>query len=260
MMLVDSHCHLDDERLYGQADEIVASLASDGVGRVIDAGSDLVSSERAVFLAERFFEVYALVGVHPHEAEKATDDDFLKIENLAKNNQKVVGIGEIGLDYFYDLSPRSVQAEAFVKQLEIADGLKLPVAVHLRDAYGDMLELVRQNADKIKHGFLLHCYSGSPETAKEFMRAVDAAFAFGGTLTFKNNVRAVETVRMLPEDKLLLETDSPYLAPVPHRGEMNIPSYVELTAREIASLRGISFDEIVRITNENAKRVFGIKE
>ena len=115
MMLVDSHCHLDDERLYGQADEIVASLASDGVGRVIDAGSDLVSSERAVFLAERFSEVYALVGVHPHEAEKATDDDFSKIENLAKNNKKVVGIGEIGLDYFYDLSPRSVQAEAFVK-------------------------------------------------------------------------------------------------------------------------------------------------
>lgn len=256
MMLVDSHCHLDDERLYGQADEIVASLASDGVGRVIDAGSDLVSSERAVFLAERFSEVYALVGVHPHEAEKATDDDFSKIENLAKNNQKVVGIGEIGLDYFYDLSPRSVQAEAFVKQLEIADGLKLPVAIHLRDAYGDMLEIVKQNADKIKHGFLLHCYSGSPETAKEFMRAVDASFAFGGTLTFKNNVRAVETVRMLPEDKLLLETDSPYLAPVPMRGKTNLPNYVGYVAAEMAKVRGVSVEEIANVTTKNAYGLF----
>ena len=258
MMLVDSHCHLDDERLYGQADEIVASLASDGIGRVIDAGSDLVSSERAVFLAERFFEVYALVGVHPHEAEKATDDDFLKIENLAKNNQKVVGIGEIGLDYFYDLSPRSVQAEAFVKQLEIADGLKLPVAVHLRDAYGDMLELVRQNADKIKHGFLLHCYSGSPETAKEFMRAVDASFAFGRSLTFKNNVRAVETVRMLPEDKLLLETDSPYLAPVPYRGRRNTSALMYATAVKLSELRGLAVSEIANLTRENAARLFNL--
>ena len=260
MMLVDSHCHLDDERLYGQADEIVASLASDGVGRVIDAGSDLVSSERAVFLAERFFEVYALVGVHPHEAEKATDDDFSKIENLAKNNKKVVGIGEIGLDYFYDLSPRSVQAEAFVKQLEIADGLKLPVAVHLRDAYGDMLEIVKQNADKIKHGFLLHCYGGSPETAKEFMRAVDAAFAFGGTLTFKNNVRAVETVRMLPEDKLLLETDSPYLAPVPMRGKRNDSRQLEFVVQKIAEVKGMSAGEIEELTYNNGKRLFGIGE
>lgn len=256
MMLVDSHCHLDDDRLYDRAEEIVASLAADGVGRVVDAGSDLKTSERAVELSARFPEVYALVGIHPHEAEKASDNDFYGIEKLAKECQKVVGIGEIGLDYFYDLSPRSTQAEAFVRQLEIADALKLPVAIHLRDAYGDMLALVRQNAGKIKHGFLLHCYSGSPETAKEFMREVDASFAFGGTLTFKNNVRAVETVKMLPSDKLLLETDSPYLAPVPMRGKTNLPNYVKYVAETMATVRGVTVEEIADLTTKNAFGLF----
>lgn len=255
-MLVDTHCHINDERLLPNAKAIVESLPADGIGRAVVVGSDRLSSETAVKLAAEYDSVYALIGVHPHEAKEACESDFLWIEKIAIENQKVVGIGEIGLDYYYDLSPRSVQAQVFVRQLELANALKLPISIHLRDAYGDMMKLLKDNRDKLEYGVLLHCYSGSPEYAKELLRLADIYFAFGGTLTFKNNVNAVETVKILPTDKILLETDSPYLAPVPMRGKTNLPNYVKFVAQRLTEILGITAEETEKITTENAYRLF----
>jgi TatD DNase family protein len=199
--------------------------------------------------------VYCAVGFHPHDSISATAEDYDFFAKASKN-PKVVAIGEIGLDFFYDLSPRDIQKKVFVEQLELADSLKMPVILHLRDAYGEMLDLLKQNRKMLLNGCLLHCYSGSPEMASEFLKVADMFFAFGGSLTFKNNKNGIESLRQVPLNRIMLETDCPYLAPTPFRGQTNYPKMVKLVAEKAAEILERSFDEVCDITTKNVKELF----
>lgn len=253
-MLIDSHCHLTDERLVPEAEAIIADLGKDGLESVVTVGYDRESSLGGLELAQRHPSVFCTLGVHPHDADKLDEDMLAEMKDLA-SHPKVVGIGEIGLDYYYDLSPRDVQRDAFVRQLALADECGLPACLHVRDAYGDCLEILTANAGLLSHGVLLHCYSGSPEMVREFSR-FDAYFAFGGAITFKNARRNIEALSAVPADRLLLETDCPYMTPVPYRGHTNYPRLVSLVADKAAEVLGVSREEVERMTTENTKRLF----
>ena len=253
-MLIDTHCHLNDEKLLCNADRIVASFKDDGLESAICVGYDMPSSECAVTLAEKFEEIYAAVGVHPHDADTLDDEACQRILELAKH-KKVVAIGEIGLDYYYDLSEREVQKSAFAQQIELAHQAELPIALHVRDAYEDTRKILFDMKGYIKNGLLLHCYSGSSEYVKIFDK-LDAYYAFGGAITFKNAKHNLESLAVVPKGRLLLETDCPYMTPVPFRGKTNEPKYVSLVAQKAAQVLGMSVEEIEEITTQNAKRLF----
>lgn len=212
------------------------------------------SSELAVTLANKYDKVYAAVGVHPHDAGTLDDDACQRLLELA-NDGKVVGFGEIGLDYYYDLSEREVQKSAFAKQIELANQANLPVILHVRDAYEDTRKILFDMRNYIQNGLLLHCYSGSSEYVKIFDK-LDAYYAFGGAITFKNAKHNLESLAVVPKDRLLLETDCPYMTPVPFRGKANEPKYVALVAQKAADVLDVSVEEIENITTKNAKRLF----
>lgn len=253
-MLIDTHCHLTDERLAPEVEDIIRSMPADGLSALVTVGYDRESSLAGLRLAEEYADVWCTLGVHPHDADKLDDATAAEFVALAAH-PKVLAIGEIGLDYYYDLSPREVQKDAFRRQIVLADECGLPVCLHVRDAYGDCLDILTECRDRLSHGVLLHCYSGSAEMVREFDR-FGAYFAFGGAITFKNARRNLEALSVVPRDRLLLETDCPYMAPVPYRGRTNRPAYVSLVADKAAEVTGMSREEIERVTTENAKRLF----
>lgn len=253
-MLIDTHCHLTDERLAPEAEDIIRSMPADGLAALVTVGYDRESSLAGLRLAEAHADVWCTLGVHPHDADKLDEATLAEFEVLAAH-PKVLAIGEIGLDYYYDLSPRAVQKDAFRRQIALADGCGLPVCLHVRDAYGDCMEILTECSGMLSHGVLLHCYSGSAEMVREFGR-FDAYFAFGGAITFRNARRNLDALAAVPRERLLLETDCPYMTPVPYRGKTNRPAYVSLVADKAAEVAGISREEIENITSENAKRLF----
>jgi len=257
MNLFDSHCHLEDERFQEDRAEVMARMQDAGVNRCILAGSDMDSSERIVKLAREHANVYGVVGVHPHEAKTWTDECETRITEWVKQ-ERIVGVGEIGLDYYYDLSPREVQQEVFVKQLLLAKRLGMPVCFHIRDAHGDILSLLRAHRSELPSG-VVHCCSASLESAREYLD-MGYYISFAGPITFKNANKLLDVARFVPEDRILVETDSPYLAPVPMRGRRNEPAYVQYVAQKIAELRGISAEEMATIATRNTCRLFGIPE
>ena len=252
-MYFDSHSHMDDRRFDGDREEIIHDLQNHGVGLLMNVGCDLESSERSVALAKRYPFVYAAVGSHPDDADRVDGKLLDRYRSLA-SHEKVRAIGEIGLDYHYEDVPRARQIIAFEQQLELAEALKLPVIVHEREAHGDAMEIVKRHPDV--HG-VFHCFSGSKELA---LWLVERGWYIGftGVVTFKNARRAVEAVQALPLDRILIETDCPYMAPEPYRGRRNDSRYVPLVAAKIAELKGISPEEAGNITTENAKRLFAI--
>ena len=253
-MYFDSHAHLDDPRFANDFDEIVARMQLGGVTGMMNIGCDLPSSERSVALAERFDWVWAAVGSHPDDADHA---DAALVERYRQlcSHPRVKAVGEIGLDYHYEDVPREVQKRAFRLQMQLAREVGLPVVVHEREAHGDAMELLDDFPDVTG---VFHCYSGSAEMAKELVRR-GWYVGFTGVVTFKNARRAVETVEALPLDRILIETDCPYMAPEPYRGRRNDPSYVPLVAARIARIKGISPEEAGRITRENAVRLFRLE-
>ena len=253
-MIIDSHCHLTDERLYPIVDDIVKGLNANGIESVITVGYDLPSSTLGVDIARRYKEVYATVGMHPHDSRLMTAEMYDIFRNLSAD-EKVVGIGEIGLDYHYDLSPRDVQQKVFEEQIELADSLRLPVALHVREAYEDTRKILENNKAKLSHGVLLHCYSGSAEMVKVFSK-YDAFFAFGGPITFKNAVHNIEALRAVPLDRLLFETDAPYMTPVPFRGKTNEPKHTALVVKKASEVLGVDEDELIEKSNKNTKTLF----
>jgi len=255
-MLIDSHAHLDDERFDQDRDEIIRNLNNYGIELVINPGSDIPSSVKAVSLAKEYKNIYAAVGVHPHDV-KTMDDTTLELLSSLANNEKVVAIGEIGLDYHYDNSPRDLQKKWFIEQIRLAKKLKLPIIIHEREASQDMYNILKQEADSSLTG-VLHCYSGSLEMAREYLK-MGFYISFAGPVTFKNSRVSKEVAKNIPLEKMLIETDSPYLSPEPKRGKRNEPLNVRYVAAVIAELRGISFDEVVDATSKNTKKLFFIK-
>ena len=252
-MYFDSHAHLDDARFDGEREEIIAALKDYDVGLILNIGCDLPSSERSVELAERYGFVYAAVGSHPDDADHV-DGKLLDRYRALAAHPKVKAIGEIGLDYHYEDVPRAQQIIAFEQQLELAEALKLPVVVHEREAHGDAMDIIRRHPD-VRGVF--HCFSGSKEMA---LWLVERGWYIGftGVLTFKNARKAVEAAQALPLDRILIETDCPYMAPEPYRGRRNDSRYVPLVAKKLAELRGLTPEEAGAQTTENARRLFGI--
>ncbi len=253
-MYFDSHAHYDDRRFDGDRHEALLSLAENGISNITNIGSDIKTSKKSVELAEKYDFVYAAVGVHPHEVKDMQDSDLLTIADLSKH-KKVVAIGEIGLDYYYDHSPREAQRYWFKKQMKLAYDLHLPVIIHSRDATEDTIKICRES--KI-HGGIIHCFSGSVETAKIYLD-LGYHISFAGPVTFKNAKALPDVAKIVPDDRLLIETDCPYMAPEPHRGERNCSVYVKHVAEKIADLRGVSAEHIAKITSDNAKKIFNIK-
>ncbi len=253
-MFVDTHCHLDDEKFKDDLDKIVGEFRAAGVKIAVNVGCDAASSERVKSQAEKYDGVYFAAGIHPSEADKVKDGDIEKIFGLARH-EKCVAIGEIGLDYYWDKSFKEKQKELFVEQIRLAEELKLPVNVHVRDALGDAVEILKANKKRLVCGGVMHCFSGSVETAKELIN-LGFYISFGGTLTFKNSRTAVEVAKFVPKDRMLTETDSPYLAPEPFRGTVNSPKNIPFIAQKLAEIRGETVEETARAVYENTLRLF----
>ena len=250
-MLFDSHAHLDDEAFSSDRYEIIETLKENGVGNFINVGSTMASSEFSLSLAEKYPFVYAAVGVHPSECEDMTDGDLLQIEKWL-SHEKCVALGEIGLDYHYDGPTKEKQRYWFEKQCELAKKLDKPVIIHDREAHEECFDIVKKHGNR----GVFHCFSSSAEMA---LRLYKEGFyiSFTGVLTFKNSKKAVEAAEKMPLDRILIETDCPYMAPEPFRGTRNEPKNVIRVAEKLAEIKGISVEEAIEKTAENTRRLFG---
>lgn len=251
----DTHCHLDDAKFDEDRESAYQRMLENGVGRCICVGSDLPSSRRCLEFAENHEGVYAAVGVHPHEAKDVPGDYLRQLEEMLRH-PKAVALGEIGLDYYYDFSPRDIQRRVLAEQMELANQLDIPVIFHIRDAHGDMAEFFRSSM-QLPSG-VIHCFSGSPEMAKEYTK-MGFYVSFAGPLTFKKAPNLWEAACQVPLDRLLVETDSPYLSPEPFRGRRNEPANVVWVMKKMAALREISEEEMARITWENSCRFYRLE-
>ncbi|KAB2328859.1 TatD family deoxyribonuclease [Cytobacillus depressus] len=254
-MFFDTHAHLNAEQYNDDLREVIDRALEEGVSRIVVVGFDRLTIEKAMELTEQYDFIYASVGWHPVDAIDMTDEDLRWIEELA-SHPKVVALGEMGLDYYWDKSPKEIQKEVFRKQIQLAKKVKLPIIIHNRDATADIVAILKEEG-AAEVGGIMHCFSGSPETAKE---CVDMNFyiSLGGPVTFKNAKKPKEVAEAIPLDRLLIETDCPYLAPHPYRGKRNEPSYVKLVAEQIAEIKGVSVEEVAEMTTANAKKLFGI--
>ncbi len=224
MRLFDSHCHLDDQKFDDDRHELIQSLPAQGLAYCLTVGSNISSSENSLQLAQQYDFIYAGAGVHPHEAEKAPLD-YLKHLDIILEQKKAVALGEIGLDYHYDFSPRDIQRKLLEEQLDLAYQKNLPVVLHVREAHGDMIDILKMHSSRLSGG-VLHCFSGSAESALEYVK-LGFYMSFAGPVTFKNAGKLTLAAQAVPMDRLMIETDSPYLAPVPERGKRNDPSKVK---------------------------------
>ncbi len=250
--IFDTHAHYDDERFDEDRDELLSSLFETSVSHIVGCGCDLKSCLDNIALAERYQNFYAAIGVHPHEAAESTDEDLAKIRALY-SHKKVVAVGEIGLDYHYDFSPRDRQIELFTHQIKLANELDLPVIIHDREAHEDTLNILNELRPK----GVVHCFSGSREMAEEIVK-LGLCIGLGGAVTFKNARKPIEVAEYLPLDRLLLETDAPYMTPVPFRGKRCDSSHIAYTAEKIAEVKGMDVQELIDVCNENSKKLFGI--
>ncbi len=253
MSLIDTHAHLNDQKFGSDVDDVIASANAAGVDRIIVCGYDLESSRTAVEQSQRFDCVYATVGVHPHDAKNYSPEIEYAIEELSRA-PKVLAIGEIGLDYHYDFSPRNEQAIVFEAQLKLAAKLNLPIVIHSRESNDDVMQILKDHAENIV-GCVFHCFAGDVEFAQTVL---DMGFYIGidGPVTYKASEKLRSVIKMCPLDRLLVETDCPYLSPNPHRGKRNEPSYLRYIAEEAARVKGISFEEFAKASSDNAIRFF----
>lgn len=256
-MLFDTHTHLNADQFEGEEEAVIARAKEIGVSKMLVVGFDTKTIKRAMTLVEAYDFLYAAVGWHPVDAKDMTDEDLNWIEELA-SHPKVVAIGETGLDYYWDKSAKDIQKEVFKKQIQLAKKVKLPLIIHNREATDDVIDLLEQEgADEV--GGVMHCFSGTLEQAK---KCIDLNFyiSFAGPVTFKNAKALQEVAREVPLERMLIETDCPYLAPHPFRGKRNEPAYVKYVAQQIAQLKNKDIDEIATITYNNAKQLFQISE
>jgi len=257
-LLIDSHAHLDDRRFNKDRDQLIKNLEKDGIELVVNIGSNLQTSEDSVKLAEEYDPIYAVVGVHPHDAAEYDDKVEARLRELA-GHKKVVAIGEIGLDYYRNLSPKETQIDVFKRQLELARELDMPIVIHSRDASQAVFDILRDFKTKNPQmDILIHCYSDSVELMREYIK-LGCYIALGGTTTFKNSRVPKEVAKQVPLERLVLETDSPYLTPEPMRGKRNEPKYVDYVAQQIADLRDITKEEVALQTSFNTRKFYRIE-
>ncbi|MCM3570817.1 TatD family hydrolase [Neobacillus mesonae] len=255
-MLFDTHVHLNDEQYNEDLEDVILRAQNEGVTNMVVVGFDQPTIKRAMELVDKYDFIYASIGWHPVDAIDMTEGDLKWIEELS-SHPKVVALGEMGLDYHWDKSPKEVQKEVFRKQIRLAKKVKLPIVIHNREATSDIIEILKEEgAEEV--GGIMHCFSGSPETAIECMK-MNFYISLGGPVTFKNAKKPKEVAAEVPLDKLLIETDCPYLAPHPFRGKRNEPAYVKLVAEQIAEIKGMTVEEIGEATTRNAKKLFAIK-
>lgn len=254
-MYIDTHAHYDDDAFDIDREELLMKVHEKGTEWIVNAAQDFRTSLICVEMAEKYPFVYATVGVHPHEASKVTDEELVLIEKLAMHN-KVVAIGEAGLDYHYNFSPEEDQKRVFAANIEISKRIGKPIVVHDREAHSDVLEMMT-SANIQPGGAVVHCFSGSAEMAK-VIASRGWYFSVGGAATFKNARRIIEALAVIPNELLMLETDCPYMTPEPFRGKRNDSSYIEYTARRIAEIKGMSYEDLCAITNENSRRFFAV--
>lgn len=252
--MIDSHCHLNDNQYVNEVDKIVNNFLSAGVNKAICVGCDPVSNKKAKEIASTYENVYYTVGIHPDDCSKFNQEDLE--EYLKSNDKKLVAVGEIGLDYFHNKENKQEQINVFKKQIELAKKYKLPIVIHCRDAYGDILEVLKNHAP-FTYGAVMHCYSGSWEFAEQLLK-LGIKFSFTGTVTYKNAKNVQEVAKNLPMDSFFFETDSPYLTPTPFRGERNEPKFVAEIYKFVADLRGISCKQMEEIADNNAKNFFNL--
>ena len=254
-MIFETHAHYDDERFEEDRDALITSMPGRGVGTIINVGASIESTKTTLALSEKYPFVYAAVGVHPSDISGLNEETFAWLKEQTKK-EKVAAVGEIGLDYYYDLSPREIQRTVFERQLDLAYELKKPVILHIRDAHGDTIEILRAHRDRLPH-CVVHCCSASWESAKIYL-SLDCMISFAGPVTFKKSVNLQEVAKNVPLDRLMIETDSPYLAPEPVRGRRNEPLNVGHICRLIAALRQMDAQQLCDITRENGRRFYGI--
>lgn len=256
LKLFDTHAHLNDDAFDSDREAVIESLAEYGVACIIDVACDVRTVDKTLDLLEKYPFIYGTAGMHPHDAQ-AMDNSLMDKLRKVLSHKKMLALGEIGLDYHYDFSPREVQRKWFAEQLELARELDMPVTLHIREAFGDCMDILKAHKNGLRG--VMHCYSGSVETAYECLD-LGLAFSFGGAVTFKNAKKPIEVIEKLPLESILLETDCPYMTPVPYRGKRNDPSFIGLVAERIAEVKGMSTDELSEVTFENANRVFEIGE
>ncbi len=264
--MVDVHCHLNFKSFAKDFDDVIKQAQKDGVEIIINTGTSLESSKRAVELADQYSNLYAIVGIHPHHADKVKPGWDNQLEEIAKSSKKVIGIGEIGLDYYSYASNGIVdpekQREVFIRQLEIANTLKLPLQIHNRQAGSDILEIMNHKSSIINHGGMFHCMSGNVDFLKKVLN-LGFLVGFDGNITYDGIAKGEDTplselIKHTPLERIVTETDSPYLTPQPHRHSRNIPSYVIIVAAQIGKIKGIDSKEVEAKTSENAKNLFNL--
>lgn len=255
-MIFDTHAHYDDEAFDEDREELLWKMKEQGVEFIVNVGASIASTKKTIELVQRYPFLYGAVGIHPSETEELKEEDMLWLKK-ASVQKDIVAIGEIGLDYYWPEPDREIQKKWFIRQLALASEVKLPVIIHSRDAAEDTLEILKE-WDKDKTGGVIHCFSYSKEIAREYL-SMGYYFGIGGVLTFKNARKLVEAVGIIPMEKILLETDCPYLAPEPYRGKRNQSGYIDFVAEKLAKLKGITKEEVLRITSDNAKNFYHLK-
>ena len=254
-MIFETHAHYDDKAFDEDRGNLLSELYQNGITTIINVSSDLASINRILSLTEKYPYIYGAVGVHPSDSGELTEETFLELTKACQH-EKVVAVGEIGLDYYWQEPEKEIQKKWFERQLLLAQEVSLPVIIHSREAAKDTLDMMRAlHAEK--SGGVIHCFSYSKEMAAEFLK-LDYYFGIGGVVTFQNAKKLREVVAYLPIDKILLETDSPYLAPVPNRGKRNNSGNIPYIAQEIAQIKGVSYEEIIAATRQNSERLFGV--
>ena len=256
MGFFDSHCHLNDEKFEDDRDKIIKEIYEDGTTNFVTAGYSVEGSKKAVDIADNYEFVYATVGISPNDIPQTEEElwkQLSKIKDLAQSSKKVLAIGEIGLDYYWNTDNKELQKKAFIEQIKLANELDLPIVIHTRDAVMDTIQILKEN--EVKNRGVFHCCPQNRELIKEGLK-LGFYISFAGPITFKNSKNADEMINLVPNDRILIETDSPYLAPEPVRGTRNIPSNVKFVAKKISDVKGLTLEDVEKITVENTKKIF----
>lgn len=260
MELFDSHSHLNDEKFNEDREEVIKEIYNSGVTCFITAGYSVESSKKAIEIAQKYDFIYATVGVSPNDIPQTEEElwkSIFKIKELLKTNKKIVAVGEIGLDYYWNKENKELQKKAFIEQINIANEFELPIVIHTRDAIMDTIQILKEN--KVEHTGVFHCCPQNKELIREALK-MNFYISFAGPITFKNSKNADEMIELVPIDRLLIETDSPYLSPEPVRGKRNTPANVRYIAQKIADVKNMSLEEVAKITYENTKEILKISQ